>query len=172
MGDFFKNKYYKFLVYGVVLVPNLFVIILGIESFPLTCAPMFAHHINKDTDLYVFKFEGVLSDSTTLNLQDYYGKSERNFMRHFFGRAYGVSSGINPFSNYVFEDSKKAFQARMDTFFMNYIAFLKEAHNLSPKKIKLSIRKVDVHRNPLSDYELIGYYDVANKNYNYGENLF
>jgi hypothetical protein len=169
MNTLFAKKWYIIAVFTLVLAPNLFVVIAGIESFPFTQAPMFAHHIDKNSDFYVFKFEGVTADKEILNLEKYYGTSERDFVRHFFGKAYGVASGINPFSNKLGEDTKEKFEARMRTFFKNYTAFLKKEYNLSFNEIQLSIKKVDYYRNDVSNYNLIGIYNCSTNQYMYGE---
>lgn len=165
----FKSKYYKILVWAIVLTPNLFVICLGIESFPLTCAPMFTHHIDNDTDLYLLKFEGITSTNKKVDLKDFYGRMERDFMRHFFGKVYGIAKGRNPLNSLLFEDTEESFEKRMNVFFGNYNAYLLQRHQLSFKSINLLIIKVDKQRTPLSEYQLLGNYNVATKSYTYGE---
>lgn len=146
-----------------ILLPNLFVVVAGIESFPYTCAPMFGHYINENTSLYTLKFEGV-NESGATNLIDYYGKSEVNFIRHFFSKVYGSTKTISPYSNRLSE-SPDLFNKRMNLFFEHYISFIDAEYNLSFDKIDLNVKQVDQHRNDITEYELIGYFDVKEKKY-------
>lgn len=160
--SFKKNTYLKAIAL-IVLLPNIFVVIFGIESFPYTCAPMFGHYIDDDTDLYLFKFEGV-TDSTKVNLVDYYGKPEEFFIRHFFSKVYGSTKAISPFDKRL-KDSESDFQYRMDTFFNHYSKFILEKYNLSFDKINLEIKQIDQNRNTINDYTPIGYFNYSNKKY-------
>lgn len=171
MNKLLANKYYRVIIFILVLAPNLFAAFGGIESFPFTAAPMFAHHINKNSEFYVFKFEGVTLENDTIDLKGFYGKKERDFMRHFFGRAYGVSSGINPFSSKLGIDSNDKFETRMNLFFLNFHAFIKKQYQLSFHKIILSVKKVDSYRNDLSSFEIIGYYTTDINTYSYGPEI-
>ena len=160
---FFKKNIYFKVVAFIILMPNIFVIIFGIESFPYTCAPMFGHYIDDKTDLYLFKFEGV-NDSTSINLVNYYGKSEDLFIRHFFSKAYGSTSPISPFDKKLTE-SESYFQHRMDTFFTYYSNFLLSKYNLTFNKINLVVKEIDQNRNVITDYTPIGYYTYSDKKY-------
>ena len=159
---FKKNTYLK-IVAVLILAPNIFVAVLGIESFPYTCAPMFGHYIDDNTDLYLFKFEGV-NDSTTTNLTNYYGKSEDLFIRHFFSKVYGSTHAISPFDSKLTE-SKSDFQYRMNAFFNHFSNFILAEYNLSFKQINLSVKSVDQNRNIITDFKPIGYFDYSDKKY-------
>jgi hypothetical protein len=113
-----SQKRYVFLIFCLFLLPNIFVVVLGIESFPLTCAPMFGHYIDDNTKLYEFKFEGLKNGKTT-DLIDYLDKPENHFIRHFFSKAYGSTNTIYPFTNKLSE-SATSFQNRMNMFFQQY----------------------------------------------------
>lgn len=145
------------------MIPNLFAIVLGIESFPFTQAPMFGHYINDNTNLYVLKFEGHTKEGK-VDLVDYYGKSELRFIRHFFSKVYGSSEYFTPFSGRVFED-KERFDERLTLFFENFENFLWEEHQLRFDKIEITIAQVDKDRNLLSDFEPFGVYDSSSKEY-------
>ena len=95
--------------------PNIIVIVLGIESFQYTCAPMFGHYIDEETDFYLLEFEGV-NDNRKNDLKDYYGKNEILFIRHFFCKFYGSNTQITPYSSWL-EDSPEDFSNRMLVFF-------------------------------------------------------
>ncbi len=157
-----KNTY-KAIVIAFFLVPNVFVMLVGIESFPYTCAPMFGHYINKDTKLYLFKLEGVNQGKST-DLIDYLGKPEDFFMRHFFSKVYGSTDAISPFTNKLSE-SETAFQNRMTLFFDKYSRVLKEKYTLSFEQIQLKVVRVNQDRKPLSPPQIVGYYDCLSKTY-------
>lgn len=124
---------------------------------------MFGHYINKKTPLYLFKLEGK-SDSATINLMDHLGKSDDYFMRHFFSKAYGATTTISPFANRL-SDSPKEFEHRMNVFFANYSNFLRTKEHLTVKRINLLVKQVNASRESLSNYQMVGYYDVATKTY-------
>ena len=77
MNDKLVQKKYAIIIFCLFIIPNVFVVVLGIESFPLTCAPMFGHYINSNTELYEFKFEGVKNEQS-IDLIDFLGKPEDN----------------------------------------------------------------------------------------------
>lgn len=157
------KKTYFLLTVSIVLLPNIFVVVMGIESFPYTCAPMFGHYIDDTTDLYLFKLEGVKNNETT-DLTEFYGKTEDFFMRHFFSKVYGSTKAISPFTNKLSE-SPEYFNKRMNAFFDYYTSFLKTEYKKSFDNINVAVKKVDQDRNTLSDYEVIGYYDTTKNKY-------
>ncbi|AXP82435.1 hypothetical protein CJ739_3373 [Mariniflexile rhizosphaerae] len=157
------KRVYKPLICACFLIPNLLVIIFGIESFPYTCAPMFGHYINKDTKFYLFKLEGV-KDSKSIDLTKYLGKSDDLFMRHFFSKVYGSTDAISPFTN-KFSESKSDFQERMDLFFKNYSNLLMDKYKRSFDKINLKIVEVNQKREPQTKPEIIAYYDSEKQHY-------
>ncbi|MEO0527062.1 MAG: hypothetical protein AAFZ89_07540 [Bacteroidota bacterium] len=158
------KKIYLIVVSMVLLLPNLFVVVMGIESFPYTCAPMFGHYVDDNTNFYVLKFEGLTDDGEKIDLVDYYGKLEIYFVRHFFSKAYGSIDPINPFSGRL-SDNEEDFLKRMDIFFENYKTFLEKEHELFFNRIDISVAKVDAKRNILKDYKLMGYYDFNTESY-------
>lgn len=158
------KKIYKPTVIVLILIPNLFVMIFGIESFPYTCAPMFGHYIDDNTDFYLMKFEGV-NDSIKTDLTDYYGKPDEFFIRHFFSKVYGSTDDISPFTNKL-EESPEAFQSRMDEFFNHYSLFIKKKYNLSFDRINLKVQNVNQNREALAPSKNIGYFDSRTKHYN------
>jgi hypothetical protein len=157
-----KNSYKTFVI-SLLLIPNLFVVVLGIESFPYTCAPMFGHYIDNETPLYLFKLEGLNQNKTT-DLTAYLGKPEDFFMRHFFSKVYGSTQAISPFSHKLSE-SQSAFQNRMHVFFEHYTTVLKEKYHLSFEQINIKAIQVDQKRQPRAEPQLLGYYDGLNKTY-------
>ncbi|WP_299554823.1 hypothetical protein [Seonamhaeicola sp.] len=157
------KKWYKHLIVFVVLAPNLFVVAFGIESFPFTCAPMFGHYIDNNTNLYIFKFEGVRKGIKT-DLSNYYNKPEDCFIRHFFSKVYGSAEAISPFTHKLTE-SPEAFNQRMNAFFEDYTAFLKKEHQMTFDRIDISVKSVDQNRNVLMDYKILGSFISSNSSY-------
>ncbi len=157
-----KSKY-AVVICSIVLLPNIFAIYVGVASFPYTCAPMFAHHINVDSKLCVFKFEGS-NAYKTVDLTDNYGRSETFFIRYFFSKVYGSSDPISPFATRLSEN-KADFQNRMNDFFEDYAAFLCEVKQLPLDKITLKVKQVDAFRHVVAPCEILGYYDVNRKTY-------
>lgn len=157
-----KSKY-AVLIWAIVLVPNIFAIYFGVASFPFTCAPMFAHQVNDDSKLCVFKFEGS-NTCKTVDLADNYGRSETFFIRYFFSKVYGSSEQVSPFATRLSEN-KADFQRRMNDFFEDYAAFLDEEKQLTLDKITLKVRQVDAFRHDMAPCEILGYYDVKLKKY-------
>ncbi len=161
---------YAVLIWSLVLLPNIFAIVFGVASFPFTCAPMFAHQVNKDTQLCIFKFEGS-NACKTVDLGDKYGRNEIFFVRYFFSKVYGSSEPVSPFDT-RFSDNRADFQQRMNAFFEDYAFYLAEKKQLSFDKITLKIKQVDAFRHDISPCEILGYYDVKRKKYvSYYESL-
>lgn len=133
---------YAILTWAIVLLPNLFAIYFGEASFPYTCAPMFAHQVNDDSKLCVFRFEGS-NACETVDLEDNYGRSEIFFVRYFFSKVYGSSDEVSPFDTRL-SDNKEDFHNRMDDFFEDYAAFLDEEKQLPLDKITLKVKQVNV----------------------------
>ncbi|MFD0988637.1 hypothetical protein ACFQ1R_00890 [Mariniflexile jejuense] len=154
---------YKATIIPLIVIPNIFVMVLGIESFPYTCAPMFGHYIDSKTDLYLLEFEGV-NDGKTTNLINYLGKPEDFFMRHFFSKVYGSTKAISPFSNKLSE-SDEAFHDRMKLFFLHYTKILKDEYHLTFQKINIKAVKVNQDRKKLTEPKIIGFYDTSEKEY-------
>lgn len=163
----FKKNYPKIL-FACFLIPNVFVVTLGIESFPLTCAPMFGHYIDEETPLYVLKFEGV-TNSETIDLVNYLGKPEDFFMRHFFSKVYGSTQAISPFTNKLSE-SNQDFQHRMNTFFKHYEQVLFKNYNLSFEQIQLKAVHVNQNRKPIGNPISLGFYNCETKTYKSAKN--
>jgi len=153
---------YLIIVALIFAVPNIAVTILGFESFPLTCAPMFAHHIDVDTKLYSLKFEGMDPNGTLTDLIDHYGKSEVLFERHFFGSVYGSVGSANPFSD-ILCDNEELFYQRSIAFFNNYSSFLRAAYDLEFPYILVSAKRMDQFDN--AGFEPLGYFDAESNSF-------
>ena len=150
-------------IWAIILVPNLFAIWFGVASFPYTCAPMFAHQVNDQSKLCVFKFEGS-NACRTLDLDDNYGRNEIFFIRYFFSKVYGSADKISPFDTRL-SDTNIDFHQRMDDFFENYSSYLKIEERLLLDRITIKVKQVDVFRHDIAPCEVLGYYDVKLKKY-------
>jgi hypothetical protein len=160
----FANRTYILIVCSVVIIPNLFVVAFGIENFPFTSAPMFGHYVGPETELYVFKFEGVKDEKRTLILPEENGRPEPVFMRQFFSQVYGSSDSLSPFSAWL-DDSPEKFKRRMEDFFMRYTDFLVVKRNKKFDRIDLILERVDHTGKPLHAFRL-GYFDTNSNQYN------
>lgn len=163
MKQKFYAGIYKWIVYLLVLAPNIFASIVGVESFPFTSAPMFGHYVGEETGLYLLKFE-ALSGAEYIDLEPYYDRPESYFIRHFFSKVYGGTGNISAFNGRLSENPEK-FQARMNTFFDDFTNYALEHHELQIQKINLKAIKVDKDRKPLAEPLLIGYYDIQTNEY-------
>lgn len=155
---------YRWLVYVLILTPNIFASIVGVESFPYTSAPMFGHYVGEQTQLYLLKFEAS-SGEEHFDLDPFYGRPEPYFIRHFFSKVYGSPGHISAFNGRLSESPQK-FQSRMNTFFSDFANQLLERHNLEFDKIYLKAIRVDKERTPLAKTVVLGFYDTETKQYN------
>jgi hypothetical protein len=163
VGDFFRGKFYMLIISALVILPNIYVVVLGIENFPFTCAPMFAHYVNPETPLYIYKFEGIRNLKRELVKSDENGRPESVFMRQFFSKVYGSKYPVSPFG-YHPDDSPEAFTLRMNEFFKHYGRYLLENKKKNYERIELILDKVDPSGKKLNSY-LLGYFDVKEQHY-------
>jgi len=163
MKRLFKANIYKWLVFFLILAPNIFTSIVGIESFPYTSAPMFGHYVGDDTELYLLKFEAV-SGNELIDLEPYYGRPAAYFVRYFFSKVYGSPGSISAFNGRLSESPPK-FQRRMNTFFLDFATYIREQHGIQLQKIYLKSIRVDKNRNPLAEAIVLGYYDTNTNQY-------
>ncbi|MDZ8201265.1 hypothetical protein RZO50_07050 [Microbacterium sp. SSW1-59] len=80
----------------VIGVPNVTVIALGIEDYPFTAAPMFAHYVDLDSELYSFRleshFEGVSEEFPLAETN----RGNREVMRQLVAKFYRPLSPTSP----------------------------------------------------------------------------
>ena len=163
MKKFLNRGFYSLMVYLVVLTPNIFTAIVGLESFPFTSAPMFGHYVGDETQLYLIQFEGISGDKQ-INLEPYYDRPESYFIRHFFSKVYGAKGNISAFNGRLTDNPDK-FQNRMQTFFSTFSTAIKKQHQLQLQRINLKAIRVDKDRHPIQQAVLLGYYEVADNHY-------
>lgn len=158
-----KKNGYVILIYLLILIPNGIVIFYGLESFPYTCAPMFAHYLDQDTPIYVQRFDGYVGDEK-IDLTEYFGKNSVIFNRNFFCKYHGGNGTRTPYSNWI-EDTEENYLNRMKVFFDYYGTYVENTHNMVLDSIHCSIQQVDKERVPKGPTITYGVYHKNTKTY-------
>jgi hypothetical protein len=150
---------------AALLIPNLFVVALGIEDFPFTTAPMFAHYVGPETDLYVFRFEGVADEIAEPLPLDEIGREERPLMRQFMTWYYRPLTATSPLRD-ISPDSgtPEEFTERMTEFFGPIADFLRERRGIEYDSIELHIDMTD-SEGEVVDSRHVGTYDTGARTY-------
>src|SRR5687767_2813386 len=112
------QKVYAVLVMVAFILPNLYVIYTGHESFPFTHAPMFAHYIDETTLFYDFEYIGQNGHEERVIYPSYkepLQSKDRLIRRFFFNKVYGSveESSFSHFEN----DSADQLKLRLEDFF-------------------------------------------------------
>lgn len=150
---------------AALLIPNLVVIVTGTEDFPFTTAPMFAHYVGPDTELYAFRFEGVNDgvseplpiEETNLGVVE----TQRRLVSWF----YRPMTDTSPFRDLSgASDDRKAFESGMAGFFGPIVDDLQDRRSLSFDEVELYVDIVDSGGTPLES-RLVGSYDPATRVY-------
>lgn len=112
---------------AAVLAPQVAVSVAGSERFPWTCAPMFAHHVRADEDLYAFRFLAETAEGrcTEIRWRDV-GLQAKRSGRVFFARCYGSAEPWYPV-HAIAGDTPEAFAGRL-------AAFLSGLHELAERR--------------------------------------
>lgn len=156
-----KNKSYAFVVMLLFIIPNLYYITIGRESFPFTQAPMFGHYVGEDTRFFSFHYI-LESDSTRQEIfPDYNIKmplAEISLKRFFFNSIYGSVEKKSPFGYYE-NDTKEALEGRMGLYFQAFF----QSHINKNSKIWVDIIQYN-RQYATKDKHTIGYFDgVTNR---------
>lgn len=157
-----KSKTYAAVVICAFVIPSLYFIIVGRESFPFSQAPMFSHYIGKETNFYDFKYF-LVSDTAEQEISpDSYGGyfSKIAISRYFFNNIYGSVEEKSPFG-YVKNDNKEKLEKRMTSFFD---AYFKSRFSDSASMIRLEVYNYS-RNNEFKGKHIIGHYDIHNHNY-------
>ncbi len=99
------------------VVPHLYVVVAGVEAYPLTCAGMFAQQITPETPRYLFHLTGDDGEGggpRPVPFSDI-GASKRNFFVH----AYGSASADTCHPHFA-GDTPEAFAERMSDWFTGF----------------------------------------------------
>jgi hypothetical protein len=160
------NKKFAIVVMAAFILPNLYVICIGHESFPFTHAPMFGHYIDETTLFYDFEFIGQDGQEEKILYPSYkepMQAKDRLIRRFFFNKIYG-SVEESSFSHFR-DDSIESFTARMEKFFAAYFKYV-HADSSTIQTVYLEVHQYD------KDYRLrakhrIGYYDILSRKFIY-----
>jgi hypothetical protein len=160
------QKVYALWVMAAFLLPNLYVMCTGHESFPFTHAPMFAHYIDETTLFYDVEFIGQKGQQETLLYPSYktpLPTKDRVIRRFFFNKVYG-SVEASSFSHFE-QDTQEQFIKRLELFFAAYFGYL-QTDKLGIQTVRLEVHQYD------TDYQLkekhtLGYYDVSTGKFQY-----
>lgn len=160
----FSSKIWASVVIVAFLVPNIYVIVKGKESFPFTQAPMFGHYIGPNTLFYNFSFTAQNGEEEKLVYPSMKRIEKTAYfptMRLFF-KYYGSTELNSPFSYYE-NDTREAFEKRMSAYFKAYFGYLKKDSS-GFKKIAVDVSQYD-RKYTLKEKHAIGYYDIATENF-------
>jgi predicted DCC family thiol-disulfide oxidoreductase YuxK len=120
--------------------------VLRVESWPLTCVPMFANHVEPDGARYSFRFVAVDEKGKEREIpSDACGIPELRLKRVFFARYYG---SVDPSYEYgaLPGDTPAQFEERLTAFFALFAAEARNADALAPeaRSIRLdAVREAD-----------------------------
>ncbi len=157
-----KSKLYAIIVICAFVLPSLYFIIAGRESFPFSQAPMFSHYIGQETNFYDFKYF-LEKDSVEKEIypDSYPGHfSKLAISRFFFNNIYVSVEKTSPFG-FIKNDNKEKLENRMSRFFLAYF----QSHNHDTSGIiRLDVYKYN-RNNELKEKHTIGYYDILHHHY-------
>lgn len=152
-------------VSAALVIPNLIVIALGTEDFPFTTAPMFAHYVGPETELFSFRFEGVRDGiAEPLPIQEA-GLSGLELNRQLVAWYYRPMTATSPLRDFSgASESPEVFAQRMGTFFGPIADFLRENRDLAYDEIDLYVDVSD-REGQVYETELVGRYDPETGRY-------
>lgn len=158
-----ESRLYAIIIICAFVLPNLYFIVIGRESFPFTQAPMFGHYIGDSTRFYEFSF--ILEDKGGEKeiSPDYVKRhpiAEVALKRFFFGNIYGSVETTSPFGYYK-NDTREALEKRMTGFFS---AYFKSYSQELPQKIRLDISRYN-REYAFKEKHTVGYYDIQAKKF-------
>ncbi|GAA1999279.1 hypothetical protein [Microbacterium ulmi] len=152
-------------VSAALVIPNLFVIALGIEDFPFTTAPMFAHYVGPDTQLYTFRFEGVRDGVAEPLPIEQTNRTEREIMRQFASWYYRPMTDTAPFRDLdPASGTPEQLAARMADFFGPIADFLRDERDIDYDRIDVYVDHVD-NAGALISTAQVGHYDTSTRRY-------
>lgn len=153
------------LVSAAVLIPNLIVIGLGVEDFPFTTAPMFAHYVGPETELYAFRLEGVRDGvSEPLPIEET-NLDPREVQRQLASWFYRPMTDTAPFRDLSGDPSdEQAFESTMSGFFTPLTDFLEDARSTTYDSVDLYVDVANSSGDVLRT-ALVGSYDTSTGRY-------
>ena len=156
-----SNKLYAACVKLVFLLPNVYAIINGRESYPFTPAPMFGHYIGDKSLFYDFRFiaEGPAGETPVLPEHPEH-KSRLAIKRFFFDRIYGSVEKNSPLWDNEHDD-RQEFEQRLSKFFRVYF---KDLHNADYKSIRLDVKQYNKEYKEVASH-IVGSYDLSTQHF-------
>lgn len=148
-------------VMSAALLPNLYVILKGEESYPFTQAPMFGHYVGDSTAFYDFRFLAEGPNGTAEVLPSH--EEQQNALatqRFFFHSVYGSTETNSPFINFA-NDTPEQLSQRMSLFFNTYF---KDEEAQGVDRIQLVVDRYN-RRYELQESRTIGNYDLTTQRY-------
>lgn len=158
-----KSRIYAVIVICAFILPNLYYIIIGRESFPFTQAPMFGHYIGDSTRFYEFNFVLESQNGETEVSPDYVKRhpiAQVALKRFFFGHIYGPAEERSPFGFYK-NDTKEALEKRMTDFFSAY--FTSYSQDTSAQ-IRMDVSRYN-REYSFKEKHIVGHYDIRAKKF-------
>lgn len=144
------NKIYAACVFLAFILPNLYAVIKGRESYPFTPAPMFSHYIGDTTKFYDFVFIAEWdSFERVVDPEHSEHKNQLAIKRFFFDRVYGSVEKNSPLWNEE-NDNKEKLEKRMSNFFSVYF---KHLQNSDIKSIRLEITEYDHNYTAIASHQ-------------------
>lgn len=152
-------------VSAVVLIPNLVVIGLGVEDFPFTTAPMFAHYVGPETELYALRLEGVREGTAEPFPIQETNLSPIEFQRQLASWYYRPMSATAPFRDLSGHSSTPdGFAQTMSGYFGALTDFLRDQRGISYDEVILYVDVVDSSGELISS-DPVGTYDTTAHSY-------
>lgn len=155
------SKFYAACVLLVFILPNLYAIIKGRESYPFTPAPMFSHYVGDNSKFYDFEFiaEGD-SFERVVNPEHSEHRNQLAIKRFFFDRIYGSVEKNSPLWDEE-NDSRRKLEKRLSSFFKVYF---KHLENSDIKVIRLVIKEYDHNYTAIESHQA-GSFSFSNKHF-------
>jgi hypothetical protein len=154
-------KRYAAVIILIFLLPNLYSLIVGHESFPFTPAPMFTQYVPKKAQFYDFNFVGQNeSGEVKLKPKHKHNTSPISYNRFFFDQIYGSALPNYPVGT-VKNDTKKRFEERLSKFFQLYFDYPEAKLH---KQIKLVVNAYD-NNYKLTDSHVVGIYEPESNHF-------
>jgi len=167
-------KIYAGIVIGLFLIPEITAVVLPLENWPFTCAPMFAHYVGEGTARYRFRFIAEYAKESRppreISINDI-GLRQIKVMRYFFGKVYGSIDPRAPWGHFP-NDTQEAFEARLSRFFHGLTLQMKKKkkgkkYAKGLKGIRLEVIRLDIQNRP-GEVHTVGRYSVKERRFAHG----
>jgi len=155
------NKIYAACVILLFLVPNVYAILNGKESYPFTPAPMFGHYIGDQSAFYDFVFVAIGESGEKKVLPSHpEHKNRLAIKRFFFDRVYGSVEKNSPLWDNE-HDSKEEFEQRLSSFFS---AYFKDLDKSGFSSIRLDVKKYNKDYKELTSHT-VGSFNLSTQHF-------